>query len=464
MNLQRIIENGESVSVEFKEKFGKEAIETAVAMANTMGGYILIGIKDDGEVLGLTLRRNTLADWVNEMSQNTEPRIIPEIEEVDYKGKNIVIIKVEEHPVKPVFFRGRAYGRVGASNRRLTQREITEMFEASTGTSWDYYLVDASMDVLDNNAIRKFAEMAKLKNYSNEEILRKLHLVRDGKPTRAAVLLFGKDAQEFFMNAVVRVGRFKDTEIMDTTDIRGNLFSQVEEAMKAVKKHLSRRFIIEDTRRKELWDYPLEALREGIINAIIHRDYRRPEEIQIKIYDEHMSVWNPGTLPFDLSVEDLYHEHPSHPRNRLIAEVFYLAGYIEKWGSGTLRMVSSFREHGLPEPKFSTMGDGFLVEFRKDIFNEKDLRSIGLNERQIKAVMYVKERERITNKEYQDINGVSRQTASRDLSEMVKMGVLLQRGTVGKGTYYVLNASQMPQLPHKRLTNASKGRGGSRNA
>ena len=446
---------GECETIEFKEKFGREAIETIVAMANTHGGYVLIGVRDDGDVVGMSIGKNTLANWANEISQNTEPRIIPQIERIKYGKKDIVIIRVDEHPVKPVFFRGRAYGRVGASNRRMSQREITEMFESSTGTSWDYYTVDESPDILEEEAIRRFAKMAKLERYGIDEILRKLHLVRGGKPTRAAVLLFGINVQDIFMNAVVRVGRFKDSEILDSVDIGGNLFSQVEDTLNAVKKHLSRRFIIKEARREEIWDYPLIALREGIINAIIHRDYRRPEEIQIKIYDDHLTIWNPGTLPFDLTVEDLYREHPSHPRNKLIAEVFYLAGYIEKWGSGTLRVIASLRERGLPEPKFSMVGEGFLLEFWKDMLNEEYLRSLGLNDRQIKAVMYTKERGKITNKEYQEINDVSRQTASRDLAEMVNKGILLQMGTAGRGSYYVLNASKTPQLPQKRLKNAS---------
>lgn len=454
--MEEILRRGECETIEFKEKFGKETIETIVAMANSRGGYVLIGVQDDGEVLGVSIGNNTIVNWANEISQNTEPRIIPQIESIRYGEKNIVMIRVDEHPIKPVFFRGRAYIRVDASNRRMTQREITEMFESSTGTSWDYYIVDESLGILDEDAISKFAKMAKLDRYGKDEILRKLHLVREGKPTRAAVLLFGKNVQDIFMNAVVRVGRFKDSEILDSVDIEGNLFSQVENVMDAVKKHLNRKFIIRETKREEVWDYPLIALREGIINAIIHRDYRRPEEIQIKIYDDHLTIWNPGTLPFDLTVEDLYREHPSHPRNKLIAEVFYLAGYIEKWGSGTLRVISSFREYGLPEPKFRAVGEGFLLEFWKDILNDEYMRSLGLSDRQIEAVLYTKEKGKITNKEYQKLNKVSRPTASRDLIDLVSKGILKQIGTAGRGVYYIINVSEMHQMYHKRLKNDSK--------
>ena len=440
MKFEEILKRGESETIEFKEKFSRETIETIVAMANARGGYVLIGVRDDGEVVGVSIGKNTLANWANEISQNTEPRIIPQIERMKYGEKDVVMIRVNEHPVKPVFFRGRAYRRVGASNRRMTQREITEMFESSTGTSWDYYNVDEPLDILDEDAIRGFVNMEKLKRYSTDEILRKLHLVREKKPTRAAVLLFGRNVQDIFMNAVVRVGRFKDSEILDSVDIGGNLFSQVENVMDAVKKHLNRKFIIRETKREEVWDYPLIALREGIINAIIHRDYRRPEEIQIKIYDDHLTIWNPGTLPFDLTVEDLYREHPSHPRNKLIAEVFYLAEYIEKWGSGTLRIINAIKERSLPQPVIRLVGEGFEIKFYKDIYNAETLRNMGINERQIKTILRVKERGSISNREYREMFGVSNKTAYMEIMDLVKRGLFVKQGA-GRSSIYVLKGN-----------------------
>jgi len=454
-NVLDLIKFGESETVEFKRSFDREVIETAVAMANRRGGYIIVGVRDDGEIIGVTLQRNTMVEWINEISQNTEPRIIPEIDKFEVNGKQIVVISVDESPIKPVMYRGRAYLRVNASNRKLGSREISELFEMSTGMSWDHYEVEASMADIDLDAVREFAKMARL-NYGEGEILKKLHLVRDGKITRAALLLFGKEPQDVFMNAVVRVGRFKDSEIVDSVDVGGNLFRQVESVMEAVKKHLNRRFVIEDVRRKEVWDYPLNALREGIINAIIHRDYRRPEEIQIKIYDDHITIWNPGELPYDLKVEDLYREHHSHPRNKLIAEVFYLAGYIEKWGSGTLRILNAFKNAGLPEPRFEERGGGILLTFWKDIYNEDNLRKMGLNERQIKAVIYVKEHGRISNAEYQNITGIKKRQATEDLRILEEKGIFEKHGTTGRGTYYTIKGHKTGKRGMKGAPNGQK--------
>jgi len=188
--------------------------------------------------------------------------------------------------------------------------------------------------------------------------------------------------------------------------------------------------------RKDVWDYPLPAIREACINALIHRDYMDSAEIQIKIYDDHIWFWNPGGLPEGITIEDLKKEHASRPRNKLIAMTFYYAGLIERWGTGTKRIVDLCKEQGLPEPEFKEEFGGFSVVFWKDIYNEEYLRKLGLSERQIKAVLYVKENGKITNREYQKINNCSRNTASNDLKKLVLKGVLKESGKKGAGSYY----------------------------
>ena len=193
--------------------------------------------------------------------------------------------------------------------------------------------------------------------------------------------------------------------------------------MRIIMGHIGVRYEFEGgLRRKEVWDYPLDALREAIINALIHRDYTDPSNVQIKIFDDF--IWNPGKLPEGISLEDLKKEmHPSKLRNPKIAQVFYYAGLIERWGKGMFKIVRLCLESGLPEPEFREEAGGFVVLLRKDIYTEDYLRKLGLNERQIKAVLYVKEKGSITNKEYQELFKVSRQTATRDLSELVKLGI-----------------------------------------
>ncbi|ACS33477.1 ATP-binding protein [Thermococcus gammatolerans] len=273
------------------------------------------------------------------------------------------------------------------------------------------------------------------------KVLKKLRLIRNGKVTRALILLFGKDPQEFFPQAKVRVGRFKGSEILDSVNVEGNLFEQVEGAVNAIKKHMSRRYVIKGLVREEVWDYPLEAVREAVVNAVMHKDYRMPEEVQIKVLDDRIIFWNPGGLPVGLTEEDLYREHPSKPRNRLIAEVFHLAGYVEKWGSGTLRILRAFEDAKLPRPEFKEAFGGFQVVFYRDWLTEERLRELGLNERQVKAVLYVKEKGSITNREYREMFGVSKETAKRDLKELVDAGIFKKIGETGRSVRYILKGS-----------------------
>jgi len=238
----------------------------------------------------------------------------------------------------------------------------------------------------------------------------------------------------------VRIGRFKTpVDIIDSVEIKGNLFKQLDEMIKVIKRHISVRYEIKDIRREDVWEYPLEAIREASINALIHREYLSSEDIQIKIYDDRIWFWNPGKLPEGLNTEMLRKEHPSKLRNKLIAFVFYYAGLIEKWGTGTIRMISWCRKRGLPDPEFVEEFGGFSVRFWKDIYNEEHLKKLRLNERQIKAVLYVKREGEITNKKYQEINNVSKKTATNDLAELVRLNIFLQVGITGKGTKYVLN-------------------------
>lgn len=218
------------------------------------------------------------------------------------------------------------------------------------------------------------------------------------------------------------------------------MIGQVDEVMKFVTRHISVRYEFEGKpRRKEVWEYPLEALREAIINAIVHRDYTAPSNVQVEIYDDRIEIWNPGRLLPGITIDDLYKkEHKSVVRNKLIAQVFYDIGYIEKYGSGTIKIVDLCRRHGLPSPEFKEVFGGFSVIFRKDIYTEEYLRNLGLNERQIKAVMYVKERGSINLSSFKTIVAdVSDKTLYRDLQELVSKGVLKELG-IKKGRRYEL--------------------------
>lgn len=162
------------------------------------------------------------------------------------------------------------------------------------------------------------------------------------------------------------------------------------------------------------------------------------KELCLRVYDDRLSLWNPGVLPDELTIEELKQDHSSYPRNRNIATVFFKAGYIESWGRGTNKIIEACIEAGLPEPIIEEKQGGIGVTFLKDIYREDVLKTYNLEDRQIKALMFMKENDRITNKQYQDLFGVSKRMASYDLQSLVEKELIGKIGSTGRGTYYIL--------------------------
>jgi ATP-dependent DNA helicase RecG len=187
-----------------------------------------------------------------------------------------------------------------------------------------------------------------------------------------------------------------------------------------------------------VWEYPLSAIREAVTNILCHRDYTSHAHSQIRLYDERLEIWNPGGLPSSLTPDLLLREHDSIPRNRKIAEAFFFAGLIERWGSGTLRMATELEAAGMPLPTFTSESGRFRLTFHREVLAEDRLRNKGLSERQLLAVAYTKEHETISNSDYQTIAGVSKRTASRELNELKLKDILVAEGVRGRGTIYRL--------------------------
>lgn len=159
---------------------------------------------------------------------------------------------------------------------------------------------------------------------------------------------------------------------------------------------------------------------------------------QIRLYDDNFSVWNDGGLPEEISEEDLKKVHRSKPRNPLIADTCFKVGYIDSWGRGTIKIFEACKEMELPEPILKEEQGGFVSKIFKNRFTTEQLEKMGFNERQVKAVEYVKKKGRITNKIFQELNNVSKKTATRDLSKLVNLNIFKSSGISGAGAYYEL--------------------------
>jgi predicted HTH transcriptional regulator len=180
------------------------------------------------------------------------------------------------------------------------------------------------------------------------------------------------------------------------------------------------------------------VIQEAVVNAVAHRDYTSDASVQVSVFSDRIEVRNPGSLPPDLTFEDLKIKHSSRPRNHRIALPLYLTHYIEKIGYGTLQMIAGCRSAGLPEPEFAQSGGEFGVTIWRDWLTDSIIAGLGLNERQKKIIVFVKSNARISNIECQNLTGATRKTTSRDLEDLVNAGLLIRVGE-RRGAHYVIS-------------------------
>ncbi len=270
------------------------------------------------------------------------------------------------------------------------------------------------------------------------------------KPTNAAILFFSKKASEYIPQNEIRIARFDGVtrlNIIDSLEIKGPIYHMVDDVEKFFKRNTRTVPKIIEFKRFDFTEYPYEAIREGLINAIAHRDYNREgAPIMFSIYDDRVEISSPGSLIRGVTLKNIGTKHET--RNEKICKIFHETKDMEKFGTGIQRMKDSMLQHGLDEPEFKIEDESFVVTFYgpgKDIeswiskisdTNKLDLKELGLNERQIKALeMMVNEGLVFTNKMYQEIFKLERRTASRDLKKLFDLKQITKIGS-GRGTKY----------------------------
>ncbi|MCD6449027.1 MAG: putative DNA binding domain-containing protein [Thermotogaceae bacterium] len=318
----------EAIDREYKETFGDSALRAICAMANTRGGEVIVGITDNGEVKGIEIDNKELERITQKITGKLG--LHPNIEVKEKNRKKILVITVKKSD-RPISFNGKYYERVGNTTREMEPERLREFFLKKE--NWDSLVnEEATFEEIDRETVKMFIRMANAKgrltvfdeNTSAETLFEHLKLSIKGRLTNAAIILFGKDPQKYFLNAMLRVIRLKD-EITPVGDrlIGGNLFKQAVEGEEAIKNFLGVRYEIKGLAREEIWDYPLPAIREALINALIHRDYFKWNvQTQIKIFDDYIWFYNTGGLPEGITIKQLKEPHLSVPRNPLIVHIF----------------------------------------------------------------------------------------------------------------------------------------------
>ncbi len=441
-DILNIIAEGENERVEFKTSFNKEVIETLVAFANTKGGAVYIGVSDKGKITGVNINNESLKNWVNEVKNKTYPIIIPDINTYIIENKNVIELNIDTYPLKPVATQGRYFKRVGNSNHLLSATEVSEMHLKTINSSWDAYPDPLhTMGDISNEKVQNVINQLKIKgktvDNNIETFLSKSNLLRENKLTFAAYLLFKKS--DCFLSTI-ELGRFQDDiTIKDSDRTKSDLINQVEDVFNFVKKHINKAIIITgQPQNTEKWDYPLEAIREIIMNMIVHRNYRSSSDSIVKVYNDKIEFYNPGRLPDDITVEDLLNNtYNSNPRNKLIADLFKDLGHIEKYGSGIKRVINLFKKENLPIPEFENISGGFMVTvFAK---SNKDTLNDTLNNRHKILLKMIKDNKYVKQEEMAEKCTISIETIKRDIKKMQKNKLIQRIGSKKSGYWKIIN-------------------------
>lgn len=407
-----------------------------------------IGITDSGEVKGVSLGKETVAQIINEIKSKTIPSLIPDAEVVESEGKTVLSLAIMEYPVKPVSTQGRYYKRVGNSNHLLSVSEVVDIHLMSMNSSWDYY-IDATHSVSDISLEKVQLAIDKL-NLTGRAIqedpltfLMKYDLIRDGKLSNAAFLLFKKNDSVL---TTIELGRFQnDIIIKDSDRNKEDILTQADRVLDFVRKHINKEIIITgDTQNTQRWQYPLEAIREIVMNMIIHRDYRASADSIVKIYDNKIEFYNPGKLPDEITVEDLLaNTYKSCPRNKLIADFCKDLGLIEKYGSGIQRVLNYFKQENREMPAFQNISGGFMVTVYAEKVVEKvvektvGLKMDGLTDNQIRILEEMKQQPTVSASDLSDRIGISKRKVQVNI-RILREKTLIKRIGPDKGGYWEL--------------------------
>jgi ATP-dependent DNA helicase RecG len=437
----------ETQNIEYKTIWRDEYLKWICGFANANGGSIFIGKDDNGNVVGVTDAKRLLEEIPNKVRD-----VLGILADVNLHTTNqgdFIEIIVEGYPY-PVNYKGQYHYRSGSTKQELKGTALDKFLLQKKGKRWDGVPVpkgsakDLKQETFDFFRKRAFKSQRieeDILTDSNEHLLENLQLKENDFLKRAAILLFHSYPEKFVTGAYIKIGYFEtDDDLKFQDEIHGNLFEQIEKTMALLfTKYIKAPISYEGINRVETYEYPKDAIREALLNAIAHKDYSGGVPIQISVYSDKIIIWNEGQLPENWTVKNLMEKHASRPYNPDIANALFRSGYIESWGRGTIKIIRECKQAGIPEPIFSYDSSDISVEFRKDIYNEKYLQSLNLNDRQVKAVLYVKEKGKITNSEYQTLNDVSRETATRDLKELIDKQLIKPSGQKGAGAFYTLN-------------------------
>lgn len=432
-----LLKRHEGKTLEFKRDLSSRegVLRTLVAFANTAGGILAIGVEDKTrhargveDALALEERLASL------ITDRIAPLLTPSIEILPWRHTQIVTVEIYPGSGRPYYLRSLGpeagvYIRIGSTNRRADASMIAELRRSARMESFDEQpLPEFNSEALDFRvASELFSDIRKLARSD----LKTLRLVtgHQGRQvtTVGGMILFGSERLRTFPDAWIQAGRFDGTDrsrITDHADFEDYPVRAIEQALSFVQRHISRSAEIGPVRREDRWQYPLPALREAVINAVVHADYAQGgAPIRIAIFDDRIEIENPGLLPFGLTIHEI-RQGVSKLRNRVIGRVFRELGLIEQWGSGVQRILSVCREAGLREPLFEEIG----THFRVTLFCEKPMMESNLDSVDESILKALRVPEGLTTKKLSEQIGLSTRATRSRILRLIEQGLVIEVG------------------------------------
>jgi|ERR1700733_3798234 len=447
MKFQDILAKNEGKTLEFKENTKSLAsiIKTIIAFANTAGGTIVIGVEDKTKkVVGLANPLQEEERLTSTIADSIAPLIVPDIEIQTYRDKEIILIHIP-HIVGPYYLKDAGlekgtYVRFGSTNRIVdaTMLESLKLFAKNISFDQLPYLYEKSE--LDWDFINKtFSKVNKIIDEHKADLL-ELTAKHGGKkfPSIGGIVLFGTNRAQLFPNAMIRCARFLGIDranILDSVDIESYPTRALEEAIRFIERNTSVKSEIGRIYRTDIPEYPPVALREILVNALLHADYAiKGSTITIAIFDDRIEITNPGGLVFGQTLPRAL-SGSSIIRNPVIAQTFRELKLIERWGSGLQRIIDACAQRGLEEPKFEERA----TEFRVTLYNAKSSKPL-LNSFQRELIAYLKTKEKITTKEAAQLWQISSRNALVRLKHLIDIGIIKKVGTSARDPHggYIL--------------------------
>ena len=458
--LPQLVAAGESERLEFKKSTGelKAGMTTRCALLNGVGGRVVFGVPPAGRIVGQQVTDSTLQDVAQEIRKLEPPAYIEQTLVPVADERRVLILEANVAPSAPYAYDGRPYKRIGPTTSVMPQTEYNQRLLVRTHElhRWENQLADGyRLEDLDLHEVERTHRVAvDVKRLdapftSAADTLDRFQLRRDGQLLRAAVVMFGRRQMPDYPQCALRMARFRGTtknEFIDQRQIFGHAFQILEEASLFLERHVPVAGWFEEGKweRQEKPQYPFIALREAVVNAICHRDYTIVGgAVHVAMYDDRLEIVSSGLLPPGITVADLKRDHASHLRNPLIAEPFYRRALIEKWGSGTQKIVDICRAGGYPEPDFFEQAGALYVRFPAGTYVPPTRVSQDLTERQrnILAILGDGAQWRVKDILSRLDNPPAKRTLQDDLSVLRLLGLIETSGR-GAGSRWRLKQSR----------------------